>query len=223
MHSFYYTLILRVRNTLIQGHVGAQIDRLDSRFGYYHWNVEGSSRSCNFLFSNLCFDKRMELINLITNDNSSNDSNFSDSNIQAKRECLSFERLLQFLKAKGNKCEISGMQGNWKPKKGNLLRLSIDRIDSEVGYFEDNIQLRLLHLNLGKSNSSQEEFLDQYNSLKNNKSKVLQRMQHLQDEHVRMRPLVVRDIPYDDDDGIDDEDDDDHDDHDGDDCCIQGL
>lgn len=81
-----------------------------------------------------------------------------------KEKCgVDIDYLLDLLKTQNECCAACGLP--LLHVVGNLQSVSIDRIDSSLGYIEGNIQLVCKFINLGKSTYSNEEvknFLNKY-------------------------------------------------------------
>lgn len=92
---------------------------------------------------------------------------------------LTEEIILSKLNEQNNKCFYSGvdlltineMENNWKC--GNIHTLSIDRINSKLGYTEDNIVLASSVVNSMKNELTTTEFLNIIELIYNRKSDIL--------------------------------------------------
>lgn len=68
------------------------------------------------------------------------------------------EFILMLKEKQNNKCAVSGVELNWIHKYKN--KVSVDRIDCNKGYTEDNIRLVTQQVNYALSNFEYEWFLD---------------------------------------------------------------
>ena len=75
-----------------------------------------------------------------------------------KRKGLSIDHLLDLLEQQGGKCAISGIV--MTTKIADHAAISIDRIDSNVGYEPGNVQLVCTALNLAKKHHSHESIVE---------------------------------------------------------------
>ncbi len=66
---------------------------------------------------------------------------------------ITIEDLHELLKKQNNRCALTGIEFN------NDILPSLDRIDSNLGYIKDNIQLLLIKINIMKQTYSQKEFI----------------------------------------------------------------
>ena len=69
---------------------------------------------------------------------------------------ITIEHIMALKVKQKNKCIYSGVELIWKQNHPNTV--SIDRIDSSLGYISSNIQLVTKQINAAKSNMSDEEF-----------------------------------------------------------------
>ena len=88
-----------------------------------------------------------------------------------RKFCITLEDLIKINELQENKCSLTGIQfDNDNPP-------SLDRINSELGYTLDNIQLILIQVNRMKSNFTQIEFINMcyrivaYSQARNSKKK----------------------------------------------------
>ena len=72
---------------------------------------------------------------------------------------ISIEDVLKVYLDQGKVCSLSGIPIGWTTM-GKLHNISIDRIDSNKGYYIDNIQLVYPKINMMKFTYSQDEFID---------------------------------------------------------------
>ena len=70
---------------------------------------------------------------------------------------LSFNQIQEMKITQQNKCEISGIELQWKTKSPFMA--SIDRIDPNRGYTRDNVRLVCWIVNCGMNNFSFQDFL----------------------------------------------------------------
>jgi hypothetical protein len=78
---------------------------------------------------------------------------------KSRGECtIDREMLLKLKEKQNNKCAISGVELVWKHHSKN--KTSIDRIDCDKGYTEDNIRLVTQQINYAMSNFEYDWFLD---------------------------------------------------------------
>ena len=68
-------------------------------------------------------------------------------------------KFLNWINTQRNTCAISGIVGCWQKASdlNRVLRLSVDRIDPQLGYEFTNMQVILLQLNRVKNKDCQEE------------------------------------------------------------------
>tara|TARA_B110000046_G_scaffold179315_1_gene208367 strand:- start:380 stop:781 length:402 start_codon:yes stop_codon:yes gene_type:complete len=72
---------------------------------------------------------------------------------------ISIEDVLKVYLDQGKVCSLSGIPIGWTIM-GKSHNISIDRIDSDKGYYTDNIQLVYPKINMMKFTYSQDEFID---------------------------------------------------------------
>ena len=72
---------------------------------------------------------------------------------------ISIEDVLKVYLGQGKVCSLSGIPIGWTIM-GKSHNISIDRIDSDKGYYTDNIQLVYPKINMMKFTYSQDEFID---------------------------------------------------------------
>lgn len=72
---------------------------------------------------------------------------------------ISIEDVLKVYLDQGKVCSLSGIPIGWT-MMGKSHNISIDRIDSNKGYYIDNIQLVYPKINMMKFTYSQDEFID---------------------------------------------------------------
>jgi hypothetical protein len=70
---------------------------------------------------------------------------------------LTYEQLLDLYNKQGGKCALTGRVLSFNT--GDINIISIDRIDNNIDYQHDNIQLITWQANRAKHNSSTEEFI----------------------------------------------------------------
>ena len=70
---------------------------------------------------------------------------------------LSEEDIEEMRRLQGNKCEVSGIELEWKTK--SPYKASVDRIDSNRGYTLDNVRLVCWIVNCGLNNFRMEDFV----------------------------------------------------------------
>ena len=77
--------------------------------------------------------------------------------IKRKNSCLSLDDLKQIWNNQSGKCALTGWDMTMILGKGNIsTNASIDRIDSSLGYVENNVQFICRIVNVFKSNSTEE-------------------------------------------------------------------
>ena len=88
----------------------------------------------------------------------------SKEKIELRKNRLSKDEIKEILESQNYKCKIT--QYNFLDTENPLLRPSIDRIDSEIGYIKENCQIICTGLNLMKRNNSDKELIEFINILK---------------------------------------------------------
>jgi hypothetical protein len=79
---------------------------------------------------------------------------------QRKTCDLTIEQLMQIWHLQDGKCALTGWNMTMQLGKGQIpTNASIDRIDSSIGYENDNVQLVCRAANVAKSNLTQENFV----------------------------------------------------------------
>jgi hypothetical protein len=159
------------------------LDRIDSNKGYVLDNIQLISTTMNWMKNDLSDKEFKELLRLIKykpNDYYSFCINEKEEfknmcskfirRIKAIEYCLINEKILRTKWEEQNGlCAITGVKliyaVNHSYKKyhknyidNKLLKASLDRIDSNKGYFEGNIQFVLKNINFAKNNSNNEQF-----------------------------------------------------------------
>ena len=82
-------------------------------------------------------------------------------NKKSRNRHLDLDYVMGIYDAQKGNCALSGIKMTYISGKGRIpTNISIDRIDSNLGYIEGNIQLVCCAVNLAKSNWSEEEFVD---------------------------------------------------------------
>lgn len=81
---------------------------------------------------------------------------------EKKSKLLSREEFLQIAKESGGKCAITGTYGKWYEggHRKAVDSLSLDRIDSDLPYTLDNVQVCLMYVNFAKIDTTQQEALE---------------------------------------------------------------
>lgn len=73
---------------------------------------------------------------------------------------ISKEYVIKIMHEQKYKCKLSGIELTIKPKRDGYGNASLDRIDSDFGYIENNIQFVDKDINIMKSNLSDSEFYE---------------------------------------------------------------
>jgi len=77
-----------------------------------------------------------------------------------RKETLSLDFLVSLYERQDGKCALSGIEMTHETKNGKCLtNISIDRINSSIGYEEENVQLVCYAVNIMKSDKTMEDFL----------------------------------------------------------------
>jgi hypothetical protein len=79
-------------------------------------------------------------------------------------ECITYQYLLDLYDTQNGKCALSGIK--MTHIIGDHTSISIDRIDSKVGYLAGNVQLVCQFINLGKRSHSNSEVLEWLKTLR---------------------------------------------------------
>ncbi len=80
--------------------------------------------------------------------------------IMVTRKGLSIPDLLNMFEAQKGMCAISGVSMTWGLAERSPNTISIDRIDSNIGYTLDNVQLVCFAVNLMKRDHSSDDFVN---------------------------------------------------------------
>jgi len=80
---------------------------------------------------------------------------------------ITIDDVLKVYLDQGKVCSLSGIPIGWT-RMEKLHNISIDRIDSNQGYYIDNIQLVVPKINMMKFTYSQDEFIDMCKLVANN-------------------------------------------------------
>jgi hypothetical protein len=92
--------------------------------------------------------------------------------IQRRSECISIEKLEEIWDNQKGKCALTGWDMTMILGKGNInTNASIDRIDSNKGYIDGNIQFVCRIVNVFKSNATEEVLFNMCESIIKNKKK----------------------------------------------------
>jgi hypothetical protein len=84
---------------------------------------------------------------------------------KTKFKDVTLEFLLDLYNKQNGKCALSGLQ--MSNKLGDLYSISIDRINSKIGYDMSNVQLTCQFINLGKNKHTNEDVFEFFELLKN--------------------------------------------------------
>jgi hypothetical protein len=71
---------------------------------------------------------------------------------------ITLDFLVQLWESQGGQCAITGKKMEHKP--GSLFSASVDRIDSNIGYYEGNVHLVCQGINFAKNDYPHEQFLN---------------------------------------------------------------
>lgn len=86
----------------------------------------------------------------------------TNQHIKYREYNLTVEYLVDLWQKQNQRCALTGKQMTYKFR--NLFSVSIDRIDSDVGYIEGNVQLVCQAANYAKNNFTNEEFIYFWNN-----------------------------------------------------------
>jgi hypothetical protein len=104
--------------------------------------------------------KTHRLKDLIENNNNVDRFLLRLKNQVKERENLSLKFLKNLYNSQDGKCALSGIKMTAKLHSGKVnTNISIDRIDSNLGYSENNVQLVCYIVNMMKSNLPMETFI----------------------------------------------------------------
>jgi len=171
----------------------ASLDRIDSAKGYLEGNVQWVHKDINIMKFEMSNEDFIELCQKITsNKNKQIFENiinispteeylkyFSQAKRNAKFRGISFDldsdMLWKKLLSTNQRCTLSGSLLEFFDRdKTSYTRASLDRIDSSKGYTIDNVQWVDLNINLGKSELSNEKYIEYCEHISNNfKKEVL--------------------------------------------------
>jgi hypothetical protein len=179
-------LPLRIERVVRKANLStASLDRIDNNLGYIKGNVQFVHKNVNMMKYTFNQDYLIYMCKLITdyylynknNDNNNitkiddikyevNDGKYKQIQKGAKERNiifnLSLEFLNQLLQKQNYKCAISGIPINLNPYQGSKIKstASLDRIDSKIGYEENNVQWIHKHINKMKWDYNQNYFID---------------------------------------------------------------
>jgi hypothetical protein len=90
--------------------------------------------------------------------------------VRRKNNCLSIDKLEEIWNKQEGKCALTGWDMTMILGKGNIdTNASIDRIDSNLGYIENNVQFVCRTVNVFKSNVTEELLYKMCKAIVNNK------------------------------------------------------
>lgn len=90
--------------------------------------------------------------------------------VRRKSSCLTIDELEEIWNKQNGKCALTGWDMTMILGKGNIdTNASIDRIDSSLGYIENNVQFICRAVNVFKSNATEELLYKMCEAIVNNK------------------------------------------------------
>lgn len=175
----------RARRRLAQAKDNEEYHRLYQQFFRYHKPIDGYPETCcpgcGVLFKpitskqmyccKMCGDRVRRKDPVRIAKYKKNQIKYSNSsarhfisrllNKKSRNRHLDLDYVMGIYDAQKGNCALSGIKMTYISGKGRIpTNISIDRIDSNLGYIEGNIQLVCCAVNLAKSNWSEEEFVD---------------------------------------------------------------
>ncbi len=98
------------------------------------------------------------------------------SKARRRKTCdLSIEQLMKIWHHQSGKCALTGWDMTMQLGKGQIAtNASIDRIDSTIGYTNNNVQLVCRAANVAKSNLTQENFVRLCKAVQEKQNEILQ-------------------------------------------------
>lgn len=199
IYNLYILQNKKCKLSNIELHFGSQkkkefrnssLDRINSDLGYYVNNIQLIDSKINIMKKDFSLDHFYNMCNLVVNpaDNYFDyvfnkeinvNLTFRVSEQRAKNKKFDFDikrsDLIYLYKKQNKRCAITNLPIEFKAeyRKPFFNQVSIDRINSDIGYIKSNIQLVIKDINFMKHKLDLNEFKDLCNQIINHKRNLI--------------------------------------------------